>query len=390
MNRGLDSVPAIRERSSPKQMSVCRFIFAGFAIASIVGCTDHPASTIPDGLWVQHGRGVEPRVAFVRDDTYGYLDATGRVAIAPTYQWADDFRGGFALCSLKGEGTMIDETGSVIGTVPASATTYFRADVDRVWFQVDKKWGLCNLQGDVLVQPLYDDVDAFSDSLARVNIGAKLEFPGFMEGGKTGYIDRNGKSIIACTFDELGWGFHDGYARVGDDLINRKGEIQFSRFGLGHTFADGLINVCSFKDNPTTDYVDAMGMISFTVEGYGEAFAEGLAVVSRNKLAGFVDGSGAYVIQPRFDKAHSFSNGLAGVSVGRGRWGYIDRNGELVTPTHFNEVRPAEKEFAIVHYGGTQQTTEDGPVWWENGRWLMIDRSGRPLAVIREDRSDAW
>ncbi len=103
-----------------------------------------------------------------------------------------------------------------------------------------------------------------------------------------------------------------------------------------------------------------------------------------------VDQSGAYVIRPRFEEAHWFSNGLAGVSVGMGRWGYVDRNGKLVTPTHFNEVHPATKEFAIVHYGGTQQTAEDAPVWWEGGRWLMIDRSGRPLAVIREDRSNAW
>ncbi|WP_197454160.1 WG repeat-containing protein [Stieleria varia] len=371
-------------------MSVHRFIFAVFAIATIVGCKDAPSLMIPDGLWVQDGGGAAPRIAFVRDDEYGYLDAAGRVAIEPMYRWADDFRDGVALCSLNGQGTMIDESGSVIGTVPAHAATYFRADSDRVWYQVGEKWGLCNFQGEVLIQPLYEDVDAFSDSLARVNIGAKLRFPGFMEGGKTGYINRNGESVIACSFDELGWGFHNGYATVGDGLIDRNGVIQFSRVGIGYIFSDGVINVCSFKDDPTTDYVDATGMINFTVEGYGEEFAEGLAVVSDNKLAGFVDQSGAYVIQPRFEDAHSFSNGLAGVSVGMGRWGYIDRSGKLVTPTHFNEVRPAAKEFAIAHYGGTQQTADDGPVWWEGGRWLMIDRSGRPLAVIREDRSDDW
>lgn len=83
--------------------------------------------------------------------------------------------------------------------------------------------------------------------------------------------------------------------------------------------------------------------------------------------------------------ADSFSNGLAGVSVKVGHWGYIDHTGALVTPTHFNEVKPAEKEFAVVHYGGTQQVAEDVPTWWEGGRWLMIDRSGIPLAVISED-----
>ena len=110
--------------------------------------------------------------------------------------------------------------------------------------------------------------------------------------------------------------------------------------------------------------------------------------MSDSGRAGFIDKTGKVAIQPRFERAYSFSNGLAGVSVGEGLWGYIDHNGTLVTPTHFNEVKPAEREFAVVHYGGTQQSAEDAPSWWEGGRWLMIDRSGMPLAVIREDTND--
>ncbi|MEL6109180.1 MAG: WG repeat-containing protein [Planctomycetota bacterium] len=371
-------------------MLIRRSIFSVCTILFLAGCDQDSEHAIAPGLWVQQGDGAAPAAVFVRDDTYGFLDASGRVAIEPSYQWADDFSGGYALCRHKGRGTIINETGVVVGVVPAEASTYFRADVDRVWYQVDGKWGLCDLQGTVLLEPQYDDVDAFSESLARVNVGARLEFPGFMEGGKTGYIDRDGRPIIACTFDRRGWGFHEGYASVGRDLIDRNGEIQFSRFGLSNQFAEGLINVHSFKDDPTTDYVDAKGSIEFTVDGYGEEFSEGLAAVFDNKRAGFVDSTGSFVVQPRFEQAQSFSNGLAGVSVAEGRWGYINRDGKLVTPTHFNEVREAESEFSIVHYGGTQHTADDGPVWWEGGRWLMIDHAGRPLAVIREDASDAW
>jgi hypothetical protein len=348
-----------------------------------------PATAIPDGLWVQPGIGGAPRIIFRRDYVYGYLDAQGRVAIQPRYGWSDDFRGGFALCTVNWKGTIIDETGSVIGTVPASARTYFRADVDRVWYKVDGKWGLCNLKGDVLVEPTYDDVDAFSDSLARVNIGATFEFPGFMEGGKNGYVNRDGELVIPCTIDDWNcWDFHEGYAKIGKNLIDREGTTQFSRSGLDTTFSEGLIAVHhAHGDSYTTDYVDATGAVKFTVKGAGHEFSEGLAAIySRNKLYGFIDKSGKYVIPPRFESAKSFSNGLAAVRIQGGDWGYIDRTGKLVTPTHFNEVRPAEKEFAVVHYGGTQPEWEDGPACWEGGRWLMIDRTGRPLAVIREDR----
>ena len=56
-----------------------------------------------------------------------------------------------------------------------------------------------------------------------------------------------------------------------------------------------------------------------------------------------------------------------------------------MTPTHFNEVRPAEDDYAIVHYGGELQPVEDAPWYWTGGRWLMIDRMGRPLAVVGDD-----
>ena len=91
------------------------------------------------------------------------------------------------------------------------------------------------------------------------------------------------------------------------------------------------------------------------------------------------------MIPPRFEHAESFQNGLACVSLVKEQWGYIDTQGTPVTPTHFNEGEPAEDRYAIVHYGGKLQEVMDAPRDWVGGRWLMIDRSGRPLAVIRED-----
>ena len=275
----------------------------------------------------------------------------------------------------------------MVGSVPASAETYFRADVDRVWYAIGDKWGLCDLAGHVLVKPIYDDADAFSDSLARVNIGAVWEFPGYKEGGKSGYIDRAGQLVIPCQMEGPCFDFHNGYARVANGFIDKSGKTVLEGPWLGFTFSEGLISVSTYSPR-STEYVDIAGNVQFSVDGLGEEFSDGLALVRYSPQIGFIDRSGRHVIPPQFVDVQCFQNKLAGVSKAKGRWGFIDTNGNLVTPTHFNEVKPAEERYAIVHYGGKLYDRCDAPSYWVGGRWLMIDRSGRPLAVVREDGRD--
>lgn len=347
---------------------------------------------IPVGLFVQPGKGGVPRVAFRRDELTGFLDSKGRVAIPPKYTWADDFRGGYALCNADGKGkyAVIDEDDKVVSYLPAGSSSLFRADVDRIWFEYGGKWGLVDLFGNTLIPPMYDDVDHFSDGMARVNLGAASEFPGFMEGGKSGFVDQNGKLAVPCMFDGWTRSFHDGYVVVDNQLFNKTGQAQFAEEGLADVFSEGLIAARPYK-TPSTRYLDAFGNAQLTIQGHGEEFSEQLAVVYFQEQFGYIDKQGTAAIPFKFSAAQKFSNGLAAVAPELDEWegwGYINRDGELVTPAHFNEALPAEKEFAIVHYGGTQETAEDGPTVWIGGRWLMIDRSGRPLAVIRKDRDE--
>ena len=59
-----------------------------------------------------------------------------------------------------------------------------------------------------------------------------------------------------------------------------------------------------------------------------DSFSDGLARVRIGDFTtgkwGFIDKTGHYVINPQFNGATSFSDGLAQVSIG-GKWGYIAR-----------------------------------------------------------------
>ena len=57
---------------------------------------------------------------------------------------------------------------------------------------------------------------------------------------------------------------------------------------------------------------------------WAERFNDGLAHVRIGGKWGFIDKTGHYVINPQFDSAESFSDGLAAVRIGN-KWGYIAR-----------------------------------------------------------------
>jgi len=52
---------------------------------------------------------------------------------------------------------------------------------------------------------------------------------------------------------------------------------------------------------------------------------------------GFIDKTGTMVIQPQFEDAHQFSEGLAGVKK-EGMWGFMDPKGTIVIRPHYDDV----------------------------------------------------
>lgn len=70
-----------------------------------------------------------------------------------------------------------------------------------------------------------------------------------------------------------------------------------------------------------------------------------------NSRWGYMDRSGKTVIEPRFDWADDFSEGLAAVKVGE-LWGFIDTNGKLVIEARYSSVYQFSEGLARVQIGG--------------------------------------
>jgi hypothetical protein len=84
-------------------------------------------------------------------------------------------------------------------------------------------------------------------------------------------------------------------------------------------------------------------------------------VVRVNGKEGYIDRTGKIVIQPQFDKAFPFTEGLAAAASG-GAWGYIDGSGSwVIRPAYamaarFSEGRAAVKDTFGSKYGYIDKT----------------------------------
>ena len=69
--------------------------------------------------------------------------------------------------------------------------------------------------------------------------------------------------------------------------------------------------------------------------------------VKVNGQWGYIDKTGKIVINPQFDSAWDFSEGLAWVKVG-GKWGYIDKTGKIVINPQFDDAHDFHDGLALV------------------------------------------
>ena len=104
-------------------------------------------------------------------------------------------------------------------------------------------------------------------------------------------------------------------------------------------------------------------------------FSEGLAAVLDDQLHrfGFIDKTGAWVIQPRFQIAESFSQGLAAATEG-GKWGFIDKTGAWV-------IQPPYDDGGAFSGGLAALTGADGTLLYIDTTGKIVWHSAEPIAT---------
>lgn len=209
----------------------------------------------------------------------------------------------------------------------------------------DKGWGFIDKTSKEIIKPLFEEASGFSEGLAAVQIR-----------GKWGGIDKTGQVMIKSQYDVIN-SFSEGVAVAveGNDvmLINRVGQTIFSR-----SMDDLQLNIYE-----------------------GARFSEGLidAYDTAKSKNGFIDKTGQFVIEPKFDKAGIFSEGLARVAIvedGEEKLGFIDHSGQFVIPPTYNTDIDFRRNSTDFSEGLASLSEGLQPTITEEAKFVYIDKKG--------------
>lgn len=264
---------------------------------------------------------------FQEGGRWGYASLRGDVVVAPRFEWAGQFTHGYAAVAIEGR------------------DRYIRAD------------------GSFAMDATFEEASSWSDGRGRV----KVE-------GQWRLVDENGATSPEG-FDEI-WPLLDGMAKVrrGNrfSFVGAEGRLLTAEwFDETRVWADGLAPVRREND---WFFLRATGEL---LGPYAVAMTpnEGLArFVPRDGEVGFLRADGATAIEPIFETAQGFTEGLAPVKR-EGKWTWIDREGREVAPPRFDGVGGFGPDGLAVARVGT--------------RFGLVDRQGREVVAPRFDSLDA-
>lgn len=234
----------------------------------------------------------------------------------------------------------------------------------------------------------------------------------YCQDGKQGVIDSSGKVVIRAMYEFVGpW--HQGVFPYCDEgrwgILSADGSVvRAPEFSEAHKFSEGIMGV---KRGGLWGAVDLNGAwrveCKFSKIGH---FGSGLAPaqLTRTSLTGFIDSAGMYKVDPQYEFALAFSEGLAVVREVEGRVGYLGADGSMAIPAKFSLGYSFREGLAAVssrkaadRFGFVDRTGKEviAPVWkgaqiefsegracvWQGGKYgyINISRDGELLIPYR-------
>ena len=171
--------------------------------------------------------------------------------------------------------------------------------------------------------------------------------------GKHGFIDTNGNYIIIPIFDDL-----ENPYRTDAPMRVAFGKFLEARYGFINTSGDLIVPAIYEFAYP---FRNGFARVAMYGKGpYGQ----------RPEKHGFVDIRGRLAVPLQFDDARSFGpNGLAAVYIDK-RWGFINTSGEFVIQPKFDEV-PNSPESVFDSFGLARVK--------QGKNWILLDAKGNQV-----------
>ena len=291
---------------------------------------------------------------------FGYIDKTGKIAIHPQFDNANNFSEGLAVIKQNSKFGYIDKRGNFVILPQFDYADNFSEGLAKI--SSNSKYGYVNQNGNVVILPQFEEAYDFSEGLAIVK-----------QNGSTGYIDQKGKIVIKPQFDDA-YDFSEGLAVIKQNnkygYIDKRGKIVIKpQFDDACDFSEGL---AAIRQNGKYGYIDKRGYVVIQPQFYyADNFSNGLARIRQQQFGnyGYIDKNGKIVVHPQFEDAYDFSEGLA-VIKRNGKYGYIDKGGKVIVQPQFDDAYDFSEDLAIVKRNGEQR---------------YIDKNGKITTMFKND-----
>ena len=277
---------------------------------------------------------INPSVAMAKEKPNNISITRQEVIVAKKVKYEEEKEAflGVKAVKYKGKWGFIDDAGKMLTTFKYDDVWIneknYREGAVIVAVKRNNKWGFLGEEGKEAVSPRYDDIKEVMDICVKVK-----------KDGRWGLVATNGDIVVPFKYDDIEQFDGDFAAKV--VLNGKKGVVDLKKEIISPIYDeinDILITPYQVKLGNKWGFISEEGKEVTSIK-YDEvkAFFQGLAAVKKDDKWGFINLKGEEVVQPKYDEVGNFNGGLAGVCI-NGRWGLIGKNGEVKGKIEFDSI----------------------------------------------------
>lgn len=303
-----------------------------------------------DGLaWV--------RVRSGMDERYGFIDKKGNMVVPCIYERVKNFSEGYARVYKDGKYGFVDVQGIMVLPFNYEFAGDFSEGLAAIRGSGESQYAYMNKKGEIVI-PEFQAYSAspFQGGIAPIEISKR----------NTQFIDKKGNVVFKCQPEYRCYGYKDGYYIMDNHVIDLKGNIIVPpKYVKTSEPSEGYCGVLFRGENMNLlwGFYNIDKNIEAIHPQYDDVriFSEGLAAVKQNKKWGYINKQGDLIIPYRFNEAYNFQKGFAFVKSDEG-YAIIDKQGKMVKRLNFE------------YFGG--DFSEGLAVIERNGKWGYTDING--------------
>ena len=309
------------------------------------GIIDRTGKLLFDVEFSDIGTFSEGLIYAAKDSLYGYFDKYGVKRFEKQFSEAFGFVNGKALVETEGKQAVIDTYGEYIFPPVYEEIALYNDNL--LIFEEEEYYGIVDRKGNIILPAEYDRIGKLDNHKAIL-----------VKNDLMGYIDDSAKIVIPVMFELYPnfmerANFSGNYAKVKYKgkfgIIDTKGKwvIPASYPNLGE-----VSTLIAFNKGKVWGFIDLKNKVVLNPSfEYAESFKDGLAVAEKQTLQGLINAQGKWIMQPEHTGVVKLENGFYKTNDGA-KLGLYTPKGEKITENTYQIIKILDEDFILLSSPG--------------------------------------